>query len=295
MGPWSRGMNSERYLGYYDFTETSRIDADALLTGWFQKWLKGDANAKGIPAAAAHIFVMGSNRWLDLPSWPPPSTDFEPYFLHSQGHAERAWKDGSLSPVPPVGFEEIDSFVSDPADPVPAELELGTDDQRPVERREDVLSFTSAPLEKDLTVIGAPQAVLYANTTAPDTDLFVMLTDVDEFGFSRPVSMGVLRARYRDSYRAPSPLSPSDLYEFVIDLTPTANTFLTGHSIRLDIMGSYFPFLTRNLNTGAAIGLDSEIRAAPVFILHDFDYPSRLVLPVPSEKTLAWKKDKDTS
>ena len=161
-----------------------------------------------------------------------------------------------------------------------SELELGTDDQRPVERREDVLTYTSEPLTEGLTVIGMPQAVLYANTTAPDTDLFVMLTDVDDYGFSRPVALGIMRARYRDSFRAPSPLSAADIYEYVVDFTPTANRFLKGHSIRISIMGSYFPFLTRNLNTGSAIGLDSQIEQAAIFIIHDFDYPSRLVLPV---------------
>ena len=89
-----------------------------------------------------------------------------------------------------------------------------------------------------------------------------------------------LRARYQDSFRTPAPLSPADIYEFVIDLTPIANRFLAGHSIRISVMGSYFPFLTRNLNTGSNIGQDTDIRQAAVFLVHDFDYPSRLILPV---------------
>jgi putative CocE/NonD family hydrolase len=118
------------------------------------------------------------------------------------------------------------------------------------------------------------------NTTAPDTDLFVMLTDVDEYGFSRPVSLGVMRVRFRDSFQSPTPVTSAEINEYIIDLTPCANRFLKGHALRLDVMGSYFPFLTRNLNTGTAIGQDKDIREASLFVLHDFEYPARLVLPV---------------
>jgi len=193
------------------------------------------------------------------------------------------WNHGYLTTKPPDDFEEIDFFISDPLDPVMSELELGTDDQRPVESREDVLAFTTPPLKESVTMAGVPQAVLYVSTQVPDTDLFVMLTDVDEFGFSRPVAMGALRARFRDSYRSPAPLPPGEVLEFVIDLTPAANRFLPGHSIRLNVMGSYFPFLTRNVNTGSAIGQEAEIRQAPVFLVHDFEFSSRLVLPVLNE------------
>lgn len=280
VGPWSGGMNSETFLGFYDFTENSRIDAEALYSGWFSKWLLGIGEAQGLPPAPVRVFLMGSNTWLDLPTWPPENIELSPYFLHSDGKAARAWEGGTLTIKPPLGFEEIDSFVSDPDDPVLAEMELGTDDQRPVEQREDVLTYTTPPLAEDLTLIGSPQVVLYVNTMTPDTDVFVMLTDVDEYGFSRPLSYGVLRMRYRDSFQAPSPVSPADILECVIDLSPTANRFLKGHSIRLNVMGSYFPFLTRNTNTGSAIGQDSETRETAIFLLHDFDYPSRLVLPV---------------
>jgi len=280
IGPWSNGINSESSLGFCDFTKNCFIDENARFTGWFAKWLKDDASAKGLPDSLVQVFCTGSNEWKALADWPVEGVVYEPYFLHSNGDANESWDDGSLTFSHPEGFEEIDSFLSDPDDPVLSELELGTDDQRPVERRDDVLTYTSSVLTEDIVIIGSPQVVLHMNTTVPDTDLFVMLTDVDEYGFSRPVSQGVRRVRFHNSFQTPSAISPSDINEYILDLTPCANRFLAGHSIRLNIMGSYFPFITRNQNTGSSIGQDSETRSAPVFILHDFDYPSRLVLPV---------------
>ncbi|MBU0754986.1 MAG: CocE/NonD family hydrolase, partial [Planctomycetes bacterium] len=280
MGPWSQGVNSEEFLGFYDFTPASRIDADSLYRGWFDKWLKGVTDDTGLPPAAVRLFCLGSNEWIDLQELPPPDVDYQPFFLHSTGRAGMNWDEGILTEDPPAGFEELDSFISDPRDPVLSEMELGTDDQRPVERREDVLTFTTSPLEEDLLMVGSTQVILYMNTPAPDTDLFVMLTDVDPYGFSRPLSLGVMRIRFRDSFQAPTPVSSADINEYIIDLTPCANRFLKGHAIRLDVMGSYFPFLTRNLNSGAAIGQDSEISQAAIYLVHDFEYPSRIVIPV---------------
>lgn len=280
VGPWSNGINSESSMGFYDFGPAGRIEEEALLVGWFSQWLKESPSA-GLPVEdPVNLFLMGSNEWIGLTRWPPSGTRFSSYFLHSGGQAALGWDGGFLSETPPIGFEEIDYFVSDPSNPVMAQLDMGTDDQRPLERRSDVLVYTADPLEADLTVVGTPQVVLYVNTSVADTDLFVMLTDVDEYGYSRPVSHGAIRARFRDSYRAPAPLSPADIVEYVIDLTPCANRFTKGHALRLNIMGSYFPYLTRNLNTGAAVGQETAWQRAPIFLIHDFEFSSRLVLPV---------------
>ncbi|MBU0754985.1 MAG: CocE/NonD family hydrolase, partial [Planctomycetes bacterium] len=280
MGPWSQGINSETSLGFCDFSPSSHIDEQTLLVEWFSRWLKGSPQAEENNAPPVSLFLLGKNEWIGLSGWPPPGSRYRSYFLHSTGQAGRNWEQGLLSTVPPSGFEEIDFFVSDPSDPVMAELLLGTDDQRPVERRDDVLTFTTPQLKADLPVVGTPQVVLYVNTSVADTDLFVMITDVDEFGFSRPVSHGAMRARFRDSFRMPKPLSPADIVEYVIDLTPCANCFLEGHAIRLNVMGSYFPYLTRNLNTGSPIGDEKELQRAPVFLIHDFEFSSRVILPV---------------
>jgi putative CocE/NonD family hydrolase len=280
MGPWSSGMNTGERMGFLDFTSISRIDEPALLLGWFSRWLDPEGTEKSPPPAPVRIFMPGANEWIDLPGWPPPGVTYRSYFLRSSGQAALGWDHGLLSLIPPSGFEEIDFFISDPANPVMSELEKGADDQRQVEQRVDVLTYTTPPLRKDLDVAGAPQMVLYVNTSAPDTDLFVMLTDVDGFGYSRPVSMGAMRTRFRDSFRSPSPLPPEEVVEYVIDMTPAANRFLKGHSMRVSVMGSYFPVLTRNLNTGSAIGQETEMRQASIFLLHDFEYASRLVLPV---------------
>jgi len=282
IGPWSQEINSESSLGFSDFTEICIVDDDALYTAWFNKWLLQEPSlSKGQLPEPVKVFILGANEWIDLPSWPlVDQVSNEPYFLHSEGDASEDWDLGTLSLDPPSGFEEIDSFISDPANPVLSEIEFCTDDQRPVEQRKDVLSYTTSLLEDDLTIIGAPQVVLHVNALTPDMDLFAMLTDVDEFGFSRPVAFGVTRARFRDSFQTPSPISPAEINTYIIDLTPVANRFLKGHSIRLNVMGSYFPFLTRNLNTGFDIGADTLGTESAVFLLHDIDYPSRIMLPV---------------
>ena len=80
--------------------------------------------------------------------------------------------------------------------------------------------------------------------------------------------------------KTPTPVLVDEINTYVVDLTPTANCFLAGHSIRINVMGSYFPFITRNHNTGSDVGEDTETEQAAVFVLHDFDYPSRIILPV---------------
>ena len=124
------------------------------------------------------------------------------------------------------------------------------------------------------------KAVLYAMSSAPDTDWVVRLEDVDGDGFSRNVCDGILRARYRNSYEHPEPLEPGKIYRFEIDLWATSNAFLPGHRLRVAITSSCFPRFDRNLNTGGPIHREAKGQIAINTVLHDQERPSHIVLPV---------------
>ncbi|MCA1553238.1 MAG: CocE/NonD family hydrolase, partial [Chloroflexi bacterium] len=192
--------------------------------------------------------------------------------------------DAALNLDAPHGAERADSYLYDPLDPVPTRggatlnIEGGSFDQRPIESRG--LLFTSAPLSRDLTIIGNVQCVLHALSSAPDTDWVVRLTDVSPDGFSRLLCDGILRARYRESQTEPTLLTPNQVYEFVVDLWATANTFKAGHRIRVAVTSSNFPRFDRNLNIGGVFAREAVGQTALNTVFHDALRPSHIVLPV---------------
>ena len=143
-----------------------------------------------------------------------------------------------------------------------------------------MLCYTSAPLEAPIEVTGPVKAVLYASSSARDTDWVVKLVDVFPDGYAMNVAQGILRARYRDSWEEPTLLEPGRVYKFEVDLWSTGNCFLPGHRIRVDVTSSCFPQFDRNPNTGHAFGQDAEMVAADQTVLHDSANPSQIVLPV---------------
>ncbi len=189
----------------------------------------------------------------------------------------------------PPGAEQADGYRYDPEDPVPtlggATLNTpgGAYDQRPIEGR--CLTYTSAPLEADLTIIGDVRCVLHAMSSAPDTDFVVRLTDVHPDGFSRLLCDGILRARYRQSTTHPTPLTPGQVHELTVDLWATASTFRRGHRIRVAVTSSSFPRFDRNLNTGGPVAAEARGQVALNTVFHDALRPSRIVLRVVQNET----------
>jgi putative CocE/NonD family hydrolase len=213
------------------------------------------------------------------------------YFLHSEGRANTLHGNGRLSLDPPRAGEPVDRYLYNPVNPVPtlggAHLSglpgvfpVGVQEQRPVEAREDVLVYTSAPLERDTEVIGDVSLTLWAVTSAPDTDWTAMLVDVHPDGSAYNVCDGILRACYRDSLEHVSPMQPGEAYQYRIDLGPTSMVFRQGHRLRLTVSSSNFPAYARNLNTGADHHEAVEPCPALQTVLHDAAYPSYLLLPV---------------
>ncbi|MBN1804070.1 MAG: CocE/NonD family hydrolase [Sedimentisphaerales bacterium] len=285
MGPWGHGISADGKVGDLDFGKDSVIKFHEIQTEWFDYWLK-DKDDVGYKWAPFRIFVMGRNKWRNERYWPLKRTIYTPYYFHSNGSANTLKGDGELSTVE-SGGESFDRFIYDPNDPVPTlggcnlvGCPAGPRDQTKSENRKDVLVFTSDILKNDLEVTGPVQVILYAASSATDTDWTAKLVDVHPDG--RPINLcdGIIRARYRQSFQKPVLIQPGKICRYEIDLWVTSNVFLTGHKIRVEISSSNFPRFDRNPNTGATFGENAEIIKATQAVYHDKEHPSHILLPV---------------
>lgn len=286
IGPWGHGAS--RQTGDLDFGAAADVSELALQLRWYDYWLKGFANGLA-SEPPVKLFVMGRNEWVFENEYPLARTDYQPLYFASGGHANSDQGDGRLMWTRPDGPSTFDRFRYDPADPVPSvggnyccgtPSPEGPRDQRRIERRPDVLVYTSEPLDEELEVTGPLKVVLHASSDAPDTDFFAKLVDVHPNGASYNIAAGVVRARYRDSVAAPAPLVPGHVYRFEIDLVGTSIAFLKGHRIRVHLTSSDFPHFDRNPNTGATCAATNEGRVAEQTVFHDAQHPSHILLPV---------------
>lgn len=294
IGPWTHG-NSSQAVGDQDYGFRAgavlidgQIDFMSLQIQWFDRWLKDVSN--GVEAGPPiKLFVMGENVWRMEQEWPLRRAEPTPFYLHSGGAASTLAGDGTLSTTRP-GNESADRYTYDPNDPVPtlggpllmhASFRAGPCDQTPIERRRDMLVYTTPPLERDVEVTGPVTVALWAASTAPDTDFVARLVDVYPDGRAINLTDGIQRARFRDGIDAPeSPIEPGRAYAYTIDLWATSNLFRAGHRIRLDVTSSSFPRWDRNPNTGAPLGVGTELVTATQAILHDAEHPSHVLLPI---------------
>ena len=149
-----------------------------------------------------------------------------------------------------------------------------------MERREDVLVYTSDYLEEAIDVTGPVKVVLYASSDAVDTDFVAKLVDVYPDGKAYNMAEGILRARHREGQDQPKLMEPGKVYRLEIDLLGTSNAFLPGHRIRVSVTSSHFPQFNRHLNTGEPFGMSDEIKIATQTIHHSQARPSHILLPV---------------
>lgn len=277
IGPWSHCSSSTK-VGEIDFGPKAKVDFNELHLRWYDYWLKGiDTGIMDTPPIK--IFVMGMNDWITANDWPLPETQFNKFFLHSKGRANSLIGDGTLNITHP-NSEPPDRFTYDPAHPVHGSTDSDLLDQRPMERRDDVLVYTTEPLKEDLMVVGPVKVILYAVSSAVDTDFTGKLVDVHPNDLAQGLNYGIVRARYRDSFEKPTLIEPGKIYKYEIDLWATGNLFKKGHRIRLEISSSNFPGFLPNTNTGNDIGSDTERKIARQIIYHDAEHPSHLILPI---------------
>ena len=256
---------------------------------FFDYWLKGKNNGadKDPPV---RVFVMGANVWREAQDWPIPGTRFTKFYLHSRGQANSSFGNGQLTTEPPVGGEPSDHYVYDPANPVPSKgghsccfatvAPVGPYDQTDIEKRADVLIYSTPPLSEAVEVTGPITVKLFAASSAPDTDWTAKLVDVAPGGKIINLNNGIVRASHRNSLETHEPIDPGKPYEYTITVFPTSNLFKVGHQIRLEISSSNFPHYDRNLNTGQPVGADAQMVAARQTVFHDAAHPSYIELPI---------------
>jgi putative CocE/NonD family hydrolase len=284
MGPWGHQVNADRRLGELDFGHHSVVDLDAVMTDFLEEMVRGHIPEES--QAAARIFLMGANEWLDLAGWPPSRSFERSLYLDSDGHANSRFGDGRLIEAPPSDKSAADEWVHDPSRPVPfitaaSSAQIGgPDDYAGIETRGDVLVYTANPVTEPFDVVGPVRLVAHLATSAVDTDLCAKLVDVHPSGFAQRLCDGVVRLRYRAGHERALPVLPGAVYQVEVVMWDTAHRFLPGHCVRLELASSAHPKFAVNMGAG---GDEAEAREGVIarnVLYHSATHPSRLVVTV---------------
>lgn len=307
IGPWGHSPTATRWGPLdTDFGPNAIVDLETSYTRWLDRWLLGIDN--GIDREPlVSVFVMGSNQWLYGDEYPLPETKFTRFYLTSGGQANTAEGNGVLSSdLPGEGSAAYDSYTYDPGDPTPNptmyfdldKTNNGGDDSWAVpskeelrakhlafygrvdSERQDILVYDTPAMETPLTIAGPVSAVLYASSSARDTDWHMRLSMIRENGNIFPLTHGVIRARYRNSFSTPEFMEPGKIYEFHLDLWQTGITVPAGAKLRVEVASASFPVYSRNLNTGGHNETETNFVSGDQKIYHDQEHPSHILLPV---------------
>ncbi|WP_281869731.1 CocE/NonD family hydrolase [Brevibacillus parabrevis] len=285
LGPWYHKANTTREIHHVPFGNNAiRYDLDVTQLRWFDRYLKGIEN--GVEhEPRVQYYMVGENEWKTSSAWPPAESQPTAFYLSSHGQANTSAGDGALTLATP-GEQPADTYLFDPLDAAPYLLDLSENENcvpenyAEVEKRQDVLVYTSEPLQEAVAIAGEISAVLYAASSARDTDWLVRLSDVDEAGNSIRLSDGIICARYRHSFSEPQLLEPGQIERYEIRMGKIANVFQKGHRIRVAVTSGAENFSFPNPNTGGNLATETETVVATQHIYHDEQHPSHIRLPL---------------
>ena len=293
MGPWYHGMwagNGGQRFGAMDWGQpTSTYFQERIEYPFFDACLRGGGNPR---QPEAQVFETGANRWRAFPHWPPREAKPATFYLGAGK---------TLSTTAPASPSEPDSYVSDPANPVPYQggairgrtREYMIDDQRFASTRPDVLTYATLPLTSDLTIAGPIQADLFFTCTGTDCDFVVKVIDVfpDDApeklaGYQMLLRGEVYRAKFRDSYENPQPLAPGSTEHLSYEMPDVLHTFRKGHRLMVQVQSSWFPLVDRNPQQFLDIysAKPEDYKPATIRILHAGPTASAIhvgILPAP--------------
>jgi uncharacterized protein len=300
VGPWNHGgwaRNDSTHWGPFELgSDTGAYFRANVETPWFQHWLK-DQGPLNQPEAL--VYETGSNEWHRFDAWPPKSgVSKKSLYLHAGGRLSFE--------APGAADSKPDTFVSDPANPVPYRArpispvisEKSTwptwqsDDQSPFSKRPDVLTFQTDVLKQDVTVRGDVIAKLFASTTGTDADWVVKLIDVYPSDAATPTAIrgwelliadDVFRGRFRKSFERPQALEANKVLDYAVDLHSASHVFKAGHRIAVQIQSTWFPLIDRNPQTYQANifhAKAADYKAQTHAVQHSVQYPSAIVMDV---------------
>jgi putative CocE/NonD family hydrolase len=299
VGPWDHGGASEggyardtgepiATIGALAVEPTGFKPGQRMAREFFDWCLKGTAARPGWPNV--QMFVPGQNRWIAADRLPIQGVRPQTLYLGGKGPANAPASRGQLLPGPAVAA--ADSYVHDPANPVRSDTDYqgrrvqlyGPEDVSAQLARPDVLTYSTGPLPAPLTLLGNAGLTLFLKADAPDVDIVALLEDVAPDGKAIRLGSGwagVLRARYRNGPARLEPLKPGDTTRLRVNLLENGHTLKPGHSLRLSVFGSAYPFISVNPATGNDIASDTAPpRKARITLLHGAQHPSALILEV---------------
>ncbi len=289
VGPWHHNLATHHGRARIGQVPTPEPHLDhywQAMEMFFDHHLKGEENELTNAPGPVRRYVMGANEWRYEPAWPPKAATSKSLYLTSDGGAERSLSNGRLGWSMPGGSNS-DSYDYDPLNPIKTlegmsvwEFVDDLESRLETQRRRDVLVYTSPIIEEAVEVAGSPTATIYAASSAPDTDFIVTLSDVYPDGHVQYLTHGIVRATYRNGDGARTLIEPGRVYEYVIRLRPTSNSFGEGHRIRIDITSSDMDRYARNQNVAAPPGQTAEVAIARQTIHHGGEFASRVDLPV---------------
>lgn len=297
VGPWNHGgwsRSDGQKLGPIDFgSKTSEYYRKNVLARFLAYHLKGKGT---LDLPEALTFRTGANEWVRHDAWPPKRNAVARQ-LYFQA-------DGKLSfdPPPKTAAEAFDSYLSDPANPVPyrhrpVEVRSGwttwlVEDQRFVDHRPDVLTWTTEPLKDDLVVSGKVVANLFASTSGTDSDWIVKVIDVypEKYepdpklgGYELMIAGDVFRGRYRNSFEKPEPIVPNAVTRYEIGFPANDHVFLKGHRIMVQVQSTWFPVIDRNPQRfvpNIFLAKESDFQLATQRVFRSAQHASYIAMPV---------------
>jgi hypothetical protein len=270
-----RDKVGDRPIGNDDF------DYAGTIVKFLNHWVKDDDPGE-LRMSHIQYYPLESGEWISTDSWPPRSTPRRLY-LSSNGQANSLSGNGRLKDAKPPAAEPADRFASDPMNPVPSHggnVIGDVLDQTQIEKRADVLVYTTAPFTKHLKIAGEIRASLYVSSTARDTDLTLKLVDVYPDGRAYNVLDTIQRLRYREGIDHERLMEPGKVYRIDLANMSIASHFAPGHRIRIEIAGSNFPYFERNLNTGGNNFDESKGVVTTIEVHHDPQEASFIEIPV---------------
>ena len=268
----------------------ARLNYEEQIYDWFDLMLKEKQNDFKKNTPRVQYYTMGSNKWQNSDVWPPENTEMTTFYLSSNGSANTMYGDGKLTTLKRKIQNNTDSFLYDPMDPVTSNgggvccmgnaVKGGAFDQQEIESRDDVLVYTSEPLNNGLEVTGFINSTIYLSSDVKDTDITIKLIDVYPDGTAYNIDETIQRVRFREGYDKEVFMEKGNVYKVDLSQMSTSNYFKKNHRIRIEISSSNFPRFARNLNTGGDNFNESNGIVARNTIHHSKKYPSRITLPI---------------